>query len=94
MKLDRDQVLHIAELAKLGLSAEEADRFTVQLSAILEYFELLDQLDTGAIPPTAMAIDQHNVLRKDSAGASLPVETVLQAPRTIGQFIAVKAVLD
>ena len=94
MKLDRNQVLHIAELAKLGLSEQEANLFSEQLSAILDYFALLDQLDTSSIPPTAMVIEQYNVLREDKALPSLPVEIVLQAPRVIDSYIAVKAVLD
>jgi aspartyl-tRNA(Asn)/glutamyl-tRNA(Gln) amidotransferase subunit C len=95
MKLDRDQVLHIAELAKLGITEEETSLFSEQLSAILDYFTMLDELDTSALPPTAMVIEQVNVLREDRAGQSLPVARLLEAaPHTDEQYVAVKAILD
>lgn len=95
MKLDRDQVLHIAELAKLGITEQETSHFSEQLSAILDYFAMLDELDTSAIPPTATVINLVNVMREDLAGESLPVETLLDAARhTAEQYIVVKAILD
>jgi aspartyl-tRNA(Asn)/glutamyl-tRNA(Gln) amidotransferase subunit C len=56
MKLSREQVLHIAELAKLALTEEEVELFAEQLSEILEYAERLNALDTEAIPPTAQPL--------------------------------------
>jgi len=50
MRLSREEVEHIAELAKLGLTEEEVERFSQQLSAILEYAQRLQELDTEAIP--------------------------------------------
>ena len=55
MKLHREQVEHIAELARLTLSDEEKELYREQLSAILAHFERLQELDTDAIPPTATA---------------------------------------
>jgi len=56
MKLTRAEVDHIAELAKLELTEEEKEKFREQLSAILEYAEMLQRLDTEAIPPTATVL--------------------------------------
>ena len=72
MKLSREQVLHIAELAKLGLSEEEVALFAEQLSDILDYAEMLNRLDTEAIPATAQVLDIRNVTRADQVRSSLP----------------------
>ena len=95
MNLSRDQVLHIAELAKIDLTEDETVSFCEQLSDILDYFQVLDQIDTHAIPPTAMVIKQHNVLRDDVSAPSLPVELALaNAPQTSEQHVLVKAILE
>lgn len=62
MKID---VGHVAKLARLGLSEEEKKLFAEQLSAILEYADILKKLDTKDIPPTSHAIPMKNVLRED-----------------------------
>ncbi|MBA7619978.1 Glutamyl-tRNA(Gln) amidotransferase subunit C [subsurface metagenome] len=56
MKLTREDVLHIARLARLGLTESELEKFSEQLSNILENFEILQQVDTADIPPTAQSI--------------------------------------
>ena len=95
MKLSREQVLHIAELAKIELSEDETESFSEQLSAILAYFAVLEQIDTSAIHPTAMVTNQHNVLRDDIPSPSLPVELALaNAPQTCEQHVLVKAILE
>ncbi len=95
VRLSREQVLHIAELAKLGLTEEETDRFAEQLSAILDYAEMLNRLDTEAIPPTAQTIYQRNVTRADEVRSSLPPEEILaNAPRREGNYFKVKAILE
>jgi aspartyl-tRNA(Asn)/glutamyl-tRNA(Gln) amidotransferase subunit C len=95
VRIDRDMVEHIAELAKLALTDEEIDRYAGQLSAILEYAERLQTLDTEAIPPTASVLPLHNVLRPDVARPSLSCDEVLAntADAADGQF-QVEAVLD
>jgi len=96
MPLTRQQVEHIAELAKLKLTSEEIDRMTQQLSAILDYAARLQELDTDAIPPTASVVPLHNVMRPDVVGTSLPREDVLaNAPDqdARGEFFRVKAIL-
>ncbi len=96
MALTRVQVQHIAELAKLKLTAEETERMTQQLSAILDYAARLQELDTAAIPPTASVVPLHNVLRADVIQPSLPPSAVLaNAPDKDdgGEFFRVKAIL-
>lgn len=95
MGLTREQVTHVAELAKLGLTDEEMDQFGEQLSAILEYAEKIQELDTEAIPPTASVLDVQNVMRDDEVRPSMSREDVLaNAPDAeAGQF-KVRAVLD
>lgn len=94
MALTREEVIHIAELAKLGLNEEEMEQFRGQLSAILDYAATLQQLDTAAIPPTASVLDLRNVMRADEVRPSMPQEDVLaNAPDVeAGQF-RVRAVL-
>ena len=95
MALTREEVAHIAELAKLGLTEEEMERFREQLSAILDYAAMLQQLDTAAIPPTASVLDLQNVMRADEVRPSMPRGDVLaNAPDVeAGQF-RVRAVLE
>jgi len=95
MKLSREEVLHIALLARLGLTETEVDRFSEQLSNILESFEVLQQVDTGGIPPTAQAIPLQNVMRRDEVAPSLPQSDILaNAPRKEEDFLRVRAVLE
>ena len=95
MKLSREEVLHIALLARLGLSEEEADRLSEQLSNILENFEILQQVDTTDIPPTAQSIALHNVVSDDEVTPSLPQSQVLaNAPQKEEDFFRVRAVLE
>ena len=94
-KLTIAEVEHIAELAKLGLTEEEKCTFQEQLSAILEYFEKLQEVDTSAIPPTATVLPLHNVMREDEVRPSLPPELILaNAPEREGDFFKVQAVLE
>ena len=96
MALTREQVQHIAELAKLKLSDDEVSRMTAQLSAILDYAARLQELDTDAIPPTASVVPLQNVMRADRVTASLPRTDVLaNAPDQSedGAFFRVRAIL-
>lgn len=95
MKLSREEVLHIALLARLGLTEAEVNRLSEQLSNILENFEILRQVDTGDVPPTAQSIALQNVMRKDEVAPSLPPEEILaNAPRREGDCFRVRAVLE
>jgi len=95
MKLSREEVEHIALLARLGLTEAEVDSLREQLSAILENFEALKQVDTSDIPPTSQSIPLNSVMRDDQAAPSLPPEQILaNAPRREGDFFRVRPVLE
>lgn len=94
-KLSLEEVETIAELAKLTLTNEEKFTFQEQLSAILDYAEMLQQVDTTGIPPMASAIPLSNVMRADEVRLSLSNEEALfNAPDTDEASFKVKAVLD
>ena len=95
MKLSRDEVLHIARLARLGLTESEVDKLQEQLSHILENFEILQQVDTTDVPPTAQPIPLQNVLRDDVVAESfLPGDILNNAPRREGDYFRVRPVLE
>lgn len=95
MKLSREEVLHIARLARLGLTEAEVDRFSEQLSNLLESFEILQQVDTNGIPPTTQIIALQNVLKSDEPAPSLtPAEILANALRKEGEFFRIRAVLE
>lgn len=95
MKLSREEVLHITRLARVGLTEAEVNKLSEQLSNILEHFEVLQQVDTTNVPPTAQSIDLLNVLKDDEVAASLSQSQVLaNAPRKEGDFFRVRAVLE
>jgi aspartyl-tRNA(Asn)/glutamyl-tRNA(Gln) amidotransferase subunit C len=95
MPLDRSQVEHIASLARIALTEEEIEMFGEQLSQILEQFEVLNELDTSGVTPTAHAGGLQTVMRDDLAEDSLDSEDVLKnAPRREGEFFRVNAVLE
>jgi len=95
MGLGREQVLHIAELARMKLTEEETDLFAEQLSAILAYAEKLNALDTDAIPPTAQVLTLSNVLREDVEQPGLtPEEALANAPHRRDNYFQVRAILE
>ena len=95
MKLSRDEVLHIARLARVSLTESEITRLSEQLSHILENFEILQQVDTTDIPPTAQSVDLQSVMREDNVSPSLPPDDILSnAPRREGDCFRVRAVLE
>ena len=95
MKLSLHEVEHIAELAKLELTDEEKATFQEQLSAILEYVDRLNQVDTSAIPPTPTVLPLRNVMRQDVAKPSLSTEDALaNAPEVAEGCFQVKVILD
>ena len=93
--LSAEEVQAIAELARLNLSDEEVDLYATQLSAILDYFETLQEVDTSHIEPTASVLPLTNVLRRDVAGPALnPQEVIANAPDSEDNQFRVSAVLD
>jgi aspartyl-tRNA(Asn)/glutamyl-tRNA(Gln) amidotransferase subunit C len=94
MSLTLSDVEHVAALARLGLRDDEKERLREQLSSILQHIDVLNQLDTSAISPTAQVVDLDNVLRDDTVQPSLSQEDVLRnAPRSRDGFIEVRAVM-
>ena len=95
MKLSREEVLHIARLARLGISEAEVEKFREQLSNILENFEALKKVDTTNVPLTTQSIALQNVMREDEVASSFPpVDILANAPHREGEFFRVKAVLE
>jgi aspartyl-tRNA(Asn)/glutamyl-tRNA(Gln) amidotransferase subunit C len=79
--IDRDQVIHVAQLARLRLSEEEIERMAPELSKILGHVETMNKLDLEGVEPTSHVVDLVNVLREDVPRPSLPREKALeQAP--------------
>ncbi len=94
-KLTLEEVEHIATLARLGLSGDEKETFREQLSAILDYAEVLNRLDTTGVPPTTSALPLNNVMRPDQVTPSLPTEDALaNAPDTDADQFRVRAILE
>ena len=95
MGLTREEVLHIAHLARVGVSDDEVATFQEQLSEILDHFQTLAELDTEDVPPTAHPLPLESVMREDEVRPSLPRDEVLaNAPLSEGGALRVRAVLE
>jgi len=95
MKLTLAEVEHIAELARLELSAGEKELYRQQLSAILDYAAKLQSLDTSGIPPTASVLPPRSVLRPDIPHEGLTTDEVLRnASQTTNHQFRVPPVLE
>jgi aspartyl-tRNA(Asn)/glutamyl-tRNA(Gln) amidotransferase subunit C len=97
MPIDRQTVIHVADLARIQLSEDEIARFTGQLSVVLDAVERLSQVDTSAVLPTASALPISNVEREDEARPGLTTEEALaNAPKggRDGEFFRVQEVLE
>lgn len=90
MAITREDVLHVARLARLALTEEEVERFGSQLSAILEAVGKVGELELAGVEPTSHPLDLANVLAEDEPRPSLPVEEALEnAPDREGDFFRV-----
>ena len=79
--IDREQVLHVARLARLQLTDDEVERMTGELTAILGHIDKISELDLEGVPPTSHVVEVANALRPDVPRPSLPREVALaQAP--------------
>jgi aspartyl-tRNA(Asn)/glutamyl-tRNA(Gln) amidotransferase subunit C len=95
MALTREEVLHVARLARVGLTDEEVTRYQHQLSQILEHFESLSRIDTTDVPPTTHTLPLETVMADDEPRPSLTRDEVLaNAPLTHDAYLRVRAVLD
>lgn len=95
MKLTLQQVRHVANLARLELTAEEEERFRGQLSAILDAVEQLGALDTADVPPTASVAGLAPPSRPDEPGQMLSTgQALANAPQVVGTSFAIPRVLE
>jgi len=95
LALTRAEVEHLAKLARLGLSEEDEAKFEQQLSVILDHFDVLRQIDTEGVPPTAHTLPLENVFAPDEPRPSLPPEEILaNAPRAEDGLFRVRAILE
>jgi aspartyl-tRNA(Asn)/glutamyl-tRNA(Gln) amidotransferase subunit C len=94
-KIDIEQVRQVAKLSRLDLSEDEIAQFSGQLSAILEYIEKLNELNTSKVEPLAHCLPINNCLREDIVKQSLGTEkTLANAPENDGQFFIVPKILE
>jgi aspartyl-tRNA(Asn)/glutamyl-tRNA(Gln) amidotransferase subunit C len=90
MMISRDEVLHVARLARLALTDEEVERFRQQLNAILEAVGKVGELDLSGVEPTSHPLKVSNVWAEDEPGPCLPVEEALaNAPDREGAYFRV-----
>ena len=95
MKLSYEQVKHIARLARLGVDQTEIEKFSLQLSDILENFEILKEVDTANVPPATQTIQLQSIFREDEASSSYPqVEILSNAPKKAENCFEVQAILE
>ena len=95
MSISREEVEHVAYLARIGLSEEEKRRFQGQLSDILQHVAKINELNTDVIPPTAQVIPLQNVMRDDVPGQCYPPDVILaNAPRAEDHYFKIPPVLE
>ncbi|HEU0075883.1 MAG TPA: Asp-tRNA(Asn)/Glu-tRNA(Gln) amidotransferase subunit GatC [Dehalococcoidia bacterium] len=95
MPLSRDEVLHVARLARIGLTDADVKKFRGQLSTILDNFEALRQIDTTGVEPTTHTLPLESVMAADEPIDSLTADEVLaNAPLQYDGYLRVRAVLD
>ncbi|MTH54205.1 Asp-tRNA(Asn)/Glu-tRNA(Gln) amidotransferase subunit GatC [Bacillus mangrovi] len=94
-RISTDQVKHVAHLARLAITEEEAQMFTKQLDAIISFAEQLNELDTENVELTTHVLDMKNVMREDKPAKGLPVEDVVKnAPDQKDGYIRVPTILE
>lgn len=93
--LSKEQVQHIAKLARIGLTEKEMEKFQTELSSILDFVAKLKEVDTKTIPPTSHVIDIANVVRKDEIlhDPERAAHLIEAVPEKKERYVKVKAVL-
>lgn len=95
MKITKEEIEHIAMLARLSLSENEKELFRSQLSNILDYIEKLNELDTKEIEPTSHVLSLSNVMRDDIPTSSIPrEEALMNAPARTEKFFRVPKIIE
>jgi aspartyl-tRNA(Asn)/glutamyl-tRNA(Gln) amidotransferase subunit C len=95
MPLSRDEVRHVAMLARIGLEPGDEEFYAEQLSGILAHIDRLKELDTEAIPPTAQVVEVANTLREDVPRPGLDqAEALANAPAAVDGFFRVPSIQE
>lgn len=95
MRISREEVEHVAKLARLEITEAEKEAFSKQLSDILSYFQQIKAIDTQGVEPTATVLEQTNVFREDQVRPCLPVEKALaNAPEQAEGFFCVPKIIE
>ena len=95
MKISKDDVINVAELARLEFKEQELEKFTEQLGNILEHIEQLSELNTDNVEPTSHVLDISTPLREDKVVEWLNTEEVLKnAPESEDNFFVVPQVIE
>ena len=95
MRITKEEVEHVAKLARLAVTEEEKERYSQQLSNILTYIEKLKELDTSKVDPTSHVLPMKNVFREDEVRPSLPREEILKnAPDRTEEFFRVPKIIE
>lgn len=95
MKIEKEEVTHVAHLARLEFTEPETEKFTSQLNNILLYMDMLNRVDTAGVAPMTHAIAQKNAFREDQVKPSLSrEETLTNAPDIRGDFFRVPKVIE
>ncbi|MEC2306088.1 MULTISPECIES: Asp-tRNA(Asn)/Glu-tRNA(Gln) amidotransferase subunit GatC [Heyndrickxia] len=93
--ISKEQVQHVADLARLEMNETETEKFTKQLADIIHFAESLNELDTTEVPPTTHVLEIRNVMREDTVEKGLPRELVLKnAPDTQDGMIRVPTIVE
>ncbi len=94
-RISTEDVKHVAHLARLAVTEEEAEQMRKELDAIITFAEQLNELDTTNVKPTSHVLKMVNVLREDVAAEGLPVEEVVKnAPDQQDGYIRVPSIMD
>ncbi len=92
--IETNTVKHVAYLVRLGISEEEAGKFSSQFSSIIDYFNMLNEVDTENVPPASDIVNAENILREDVARPSMSREEFLKnAPQSERGYVKVPTVL-
>jgi len=93
--IDADMVNHVAFLVRLGILEEEAQAFSYQFTAIIDYFHMLNEVDTQDVKPACETSSTHNVMRPDELQPSMPRQDFMKnVPHLDGAFVQVPLVFD
>ena len=95
MKLSKEEVLHVAALARLDLDEHEVEHLRQDLSSILTYVKKLAELDTSSVPPTSQVVAMRTPYREDEVLNHPDTKAALaNAPRREGDFFSVPAIIE